>query len=92
MVRKLAVLIVAVLVILVAAVAVSQWLTLRRAHSSFENYYAFRGCVQLLSKTADSGTCKTNSGETIKIVKFNNKWYLNGDLPWACVGGLCLGI
>ncbi|MCL4389866.1 hypothetical protein M1345_00565 [Patescibacteria group bacterium] len=90
--RKLAVLIVAVLVILVAAVAVSQWLTLRRAHSSFENYYAFRGCVQLLSKTADSGTCKTNSGETIKIVKFNNKWYLNGDLPWACVGGLCLGI
>jgi len=59
---------------------------LRKAHSTFENYYAFRGCINLLEKTPDYGVCKTKSGETIKIVKFDNRWFLDGDLP---CGFLC---
>jgi hypothetical protein len=87
--------IVAVIVVVVALAFVlmfSQWLYLRKAHSTFENYYAFRGCTQLVERTDTFGTCKTASGQTIKIVKFDNKWYLDGDLPWACLGKLCFGI
>ncbi len=54
---------------------------LRIAHSSFENYYEFRGCTELINKTSDQGYCKINSGETIKIVKYQDKWFLDGDLP-----------
>jgi hypothetical protein len=61
---------------------------LRRAHSSFENYYAFRGCTQLLQKTSTYGVCKTDSGETIKLVLYKGKWYLDGDLP-VCNFGVC---
>ena len=61
-------------------------LSLNIAHSSFENYYEFRGCTQLLQKTDTFGTCVTKSGETIKLVKFNDKGYLDGDLP---CGFLC---
>ena len=52
------------------------------AHSTFENYYNFRGCVELLEKTDTYGTCRLSSGKVIKLVKFENKWYLDGDLPW----------
>jgi hypothetical protein len=62
-----------------------QVLMLQNAHSTFENYYAFRGCAELLEKTDSYGLCKTKSGQTIKIVKFQNKWYLDGDLP--CFAG-----
>jgi flagellar biogenesis protein FliO len=55
---------------------------LKIAHSSFENYYNFRGCVELLEKTDTYGTCKLSSGETIKLVKVENKWFLDGDLGW----------
>ena len=55
---------------------------LQIAHSTFENYYAFRGCVQLIEKTDTYGICKLSSGQTIKLVKFKNKWYLDGDLPY----------
>jgi hypothetical protein len=65
---------------------INQVLFLKKAHSSFENYYAFRGCSQLLKKTKDFGICKTISGQTIKIVKFQNRWFLDGDLP---CGFLC---
>jgi len=65
---------------------VNQVLYLQKAHSTFENYYAFRGCTQLLVRTGDYGLCKTGSGQTIKIVKFQGKWYLDGDLP---CGFLC---
>lgn len=64
----------------------NQILFLRKAHSTFENYYAFRGCTQLIEKTPDYGTCKLNKGQTIKIVRFKDKWYLEGDLP---CGFLC---
>ena len=80
--------IIAILVagIVVLALAVEQYFYLRKAHSTFEDYYAFRGCQKLVEKTDSYGTCKINSGQTIKIVKFKGKWYLDGDLP---CGFLC---
>ena len=76
-----------VLVLVTALIfGIYQFLYLRKAHSTFENYYAFRGCQQLLKRTADYGLCKVGSGQTIKIVKFQGKWYLDGDLP---CGFLC---
>lgn len=63
-----------------------QVLYLQKAHSTFENYYKFRGCTELIAKTDTYGLCKTKSGETIKIVKFNDRWFLDGDLP---CGFLC---
>lgn len=65
---------------------VYQVLYLQKAHSTFENYYIFRGCVQLVTKTENYGICKLASGKTIKIVKFDNRWFLEGDLP---CGFLC---
>ena len=61
--------------------AMYEFFALQKAHSTFENYYAFRGCVQLINRTPDTATCKTNKGETIKIVQIQNKWYLEGDGP-----------
>ncbi len=72
--------------------AINQFFLLRKAHSTFENYYTFRGCTQILKRTQDYGICKINTGQTIKIVKFQGKWYLDGDLPWACLGRICFGI
>jgi len=54
---------------------------LQKAHSTFDNYYKFRGCQQLVEETDSFGTCKLKNGATIKIVKFNGKWFLDGDLP-----------
>jgi hypothetical protein len=54
---------------------------LKKAHSTFENYYAFRGCTELIEQTNTYGVCQTKSGQTIKIVKFDNRWFLDGDLP-----------
>lgn len=68
---------------------VSRVLEVRTAHATFENYYAFRGCSELLQRGEDFGLCKTDTGQTIKIVKFENKWYLDGDLP-VCTFGVCL--
>ena len=67
--------------IVIFALGATQFFILRRAHSTFENYYAFRGCVQLLEKTDTYGICQLSSGQTIKLVKYQNKWYLDGDLP-----------
>lgn len=73
--------------------AMYQWNYLRIAHSTFENYYAFRGCQTLVDRTNTYGDCKLADGSTIKIVKYNEKWYLDGDLPWACVTkNICFGI
>lgn len=81
-------LIIAVSLLILIFVAFSiYWVRfLARAHSSFENYYAFRGCAELLEKTDDYGVCRTSSGQTIKIVKFQGQWFLDGDLP---CGFLC---
>lgn len=63
-----------------------QVVMLNKAHSTFENYYAFRGCTKLISKTDEAGFCQISSGQIIKIVKFKNRWFLDGDLP---CGFLC---
>jgi len=71
-----------VAVIIIGLVSVFCWLRiLNIAHSSFENYANFRGCNRLIERTDVSGTCQISSGEIIKIVKSDNKWYLDGDLP-----------
>jgi hypothetical protein len=81
---------VAIICVIIGAIilfAAADWVCiLQKAHSTFENYYAFRGCKELLSKTDDAGYCRTASGQTIKIVKFQGKWFLDGDLP---CGFLC---
>lgn len=83
-----------IVILLALAAAVAglfgyQWSELQWAHSSFDSYYAFRGCVQLIDKTDTYGDCRTADGQTIKIVLYQGKWYLNGDLP-GCFLGLCL--
>lgn len=74
------------LLMFVLILVTNKVLVLRKAHSTFANYYAFRGCTQLIKKTNDYGLCKTAAGATIKIVKFDNRWFLDGDLP---CGFLC---
>jgi hypothetical protein len=76
--------IVAVIVLVVVAGAVlvlDQYVVLKKAHSTFDNYYAFRGCTQLVSRTDTSGVCTTASGQTITIVEIDGRWYLQGDGP-----------
>jgi hypothetical protein len=55
--------------------------TTRQAHTTFERYYAFRGCVQLIDKTDTYGDCKLANGQTIRLVLIDGKWYLEGDGP-----------
>jgi hypothetical protein len=68
-------------VIIIFTIGTIQFFILRKAHSTFANYYAFRGCVQLLEKTDTYGICKLSSGQTIKLVNIRGKWYLDGDGP-----------
>ncbi|MDE1925075.1 MAG: hypothetical protein KGH79_02760 [Patescibacteria group bacterium] len=85
--------IIACLVLAGGVFAFYQWNYLRVAHSTFENYYAFRGCQTLVDRTDTYGDCKLADGSTIKIVRYNDKWYLDGDLPWACITKtFCVGI
>jgi flagellar basal body-associated protein FliL len=79
--KKIVWVIIVIIVVTVAAFAIDQFFVLQKAHSTFDNYYAFRGCTQLLSKTDTSGVCKASSGDTITIVLINGKWYLQGDGP-----------
>ena len=75
-------------IVAIVIFSVLQLQTLRKAHSTFANYYTFRGCVQLLTKTPTYGICKTASGSTIEIVLYHGKWYLNNDLPTGLWGHL----
>ncbi len=84
--QKNVIIVVVLAIAMFAIFGVYQVQMLSKAHSTFENYYAFRGCDKLLEKTDNYGTCETQSGQTIKIVKFQDKWYLDGDLP---CGFLC---
>lgn len=70
------------LAIVILTIAGICWiLVLNNAHSSFENYYSFRGCVELIEKTDTAALCKTASKGIIKIVQIRGKWYLEGDGP-----------
>jgi len=79
--KKITLAVIGIIVVVFAAFAIDQFFVLQKAHSTFDNYYAFRGCAQLLSRTDTSGVCKTASGDTITIVLINGKWYLQGDGP-----------
>ncbi|MCL4338676.1 hypothetical protein M1271_03235 [Patescibacteria group bacterium] len=79
--KKKILIITGVLVLLVFIFVIYQIRTLQKAHSTFENYYVFRGCIKLVKKTDDWGLCQLPSGRIIKLVKFQDKWYLDGDLP-----------
>jgi hypothetical protein len=76
------------IVIVLGVLAVTQVLNVEKAHATYANYYAFRGCTQQLEKTDTYGYCTTSSGQTIKMVLYDGKWYLDGDLPW-CWGTFC---
>lgn len=80
--RKRTLIVAATIVLaLIMNVLVWQVFTLHNAHSSLSNYAKFRGCVSMLSQSDSVATCRLQSGNTIKMVKYNNKWYLDGDLP-----------
>lgn len=79
--KKTPLLFILIVIILIFTVVSYQFNNLKKAHSSFENYYTFRECVQLLEKTDSYGICKNSSRQIIKIVEINNKWYLDGDGP-----------
>lgn len=84
--NKFLILLTLILFVVFGIFVIYQVIYTNRAHETFENYYAFRGCTQLLTKTDNDATCKLADGKVIKIVKFQNKWYLDGDLP---CGFLC---
>lgn len=73
--------IVAALIGIIFGIAIYWVHYLNVAHSSFENYYKFRGCAELVERTDSYATCKLSSGKVIKIVKYDNRWFLDGDLP-----------
>ena len=79
-------------IIIVGVLFTWQVLYLQKAHSTFENYAAFRGCTSITSHEETSGTCTTATGQTVQIVQFDNKWFLAGDLPQCAIGfrGTCL--
>ncbi|MES2216425.1 MAG: hypothetical protein V4481_03970 [Patescibacteria group bacterium] len=90
--KKTPIIIVSVVAIIVIVLGLYWTSYLKKAHSTFEDYAAFRGCAGIRSRTDTEGTCTTKSGNNIKIVKLNNQWYLDGDLP-VCglhIGSTCL--
>lgn len=70
-----------IIVIIAIIFSVYQIRFLNKAHSTFDNYFSFRGCTQLVVRTSTYGVCKLASGKNIKIVLYHDKWYLDGDLP-----------
>ena len=81
--------VVILVLILLGYIGIKEAIKTDKAHQTFENYYAFRGCSQLIIRTNDYGLCKLPSGKIIKLVKSHGKWYLEGDLP-ICIGMVCL--
>ena len=75
-----------VILVILAVLFALQVAYLQKAHSTFDNYAAFRGCAQITSRTDTQGSCLTSSGETVTIVKFDNRWFLQGDLPECMIG------
>jgi hypothetical protein len=71
-------------ILLIAAILLGlyQVQLLRTAHSSFDNYYKFRGCTELVERAETYARCKLPSGEIIKLVNVGDRWFLDGDLGW----------
>lgn len=68
-------------VVLVGSFVAYQYQTLNTAHSTFENYYAFRGCQSLIDRADTYAHCRLVDGRVIKLVRIGGKWYLEGDGP-----------
>lgn len=86
--QKKTIMIIILAEIIIFIFGMNRYQQVQKAHQTFENYYAFQGCAKLLQKDTDFGICKTNAGQTIKIVLYQGKWYLDGDIP--CNNFLCL--
>ncbi len=86
--HKVPAIIMSAVLAIIIVLGISQVIMLRKAHSSFDNYAAFRGCQQITDRNPDYGHCRLSSGQIIKLVKFKNRWYLDGDLP-RCDFGIC---
>lgn len=82
--RNKTILFIFLLLLIIILLGIFWIVKLQIAHSTFDHYYNFDNCVQLINKTDTYGFCKTSSGYTIKIVKYDNKWFLDGDLPVSC--------
>lgn len=52
------------------------------AHSSFENYYNFRGCAELIERSDVRARCRLDSGEVITLVEVDGQWFLEGDFGY----------
>ena len=58
-----------------------QAITTTKAHQTFESYCKWRG-LEIENKSDSYGYCKDQkTGKEYKMVLFNGKWYLDGDLP-----------
>ena len=85
--KKIIISIVVTLFILFGIFVIYEIITTYNAHKTFEGYCKWRG-LAVESKSANFGFCKNfNIDKEYKIVLFENKWYLDGDLP---CGFLCL--
>jgi hypothetical protein len=73
--------IIGLVIVAAAAAALYYQHYLDKAHSTLENYAAFRGCTALARTTDTSAACTLASGEVLTLVEINGKWYLEGDGP-----------
>ncbi|MDE1848871.1 MAG: hypothetical protein KGH55_02470 [Nanoarchaeota archaeon] len=69
-----------ILFVSVSSLSIYQIITTYEAHAALEGYCHWRG-LQVVNQSETFGYCKDSSGETYKIVLFDGRWYLNGDLP-----------
>lgn len=70
-----------VLVLLVFGFMTYQVITTYEAHGTFDGYCKWRG-LEIVNQSNDFGYCRDAvSGQVFKIVLFNGRWYLDGDLP-----------
>jgi hypothetical protein len=73
--------IVGALIILLGIFAFIQIKTIQKAHEAFDGYCKWRG-LEIVSKSDNFGYCRdAKSGKEFKMILFDGKWYLDGDLP-----------
>ena len=86
--RKNLLIILAVIIIFCALgfFVIHQMTTTYNAHNTFDGYCKWRGLV-VVNKFSDYGYCQDlRTGKEFKIVLYNGRWFLDGDLP---CGFLC---
>jgi hypothetical protein len=81
LIRKLLLRIALIILVVAGGVLSYEMYETNLAHSTFERYYTFRGCSELIDKTPTYGDCRIANGQEIKIVLYKGRWYLSGDLP-----------